>query len=47
MTIWTTGILFKAIEKHIADTNDKALKESYQNMQEVKQEQESGANKGK
>ena len=31
----------KAIEQHIADTNDKALKESYENMQEVKREQES------
>ena len=36
----------KAIEKHIADTNDRELKESYKNMQEVKREQESGANKG-
>lgn len=29
----------KAIEKHIADTNDKALKESYENMKEIKQEE--------
>lgn len=31
----------KTLEKHIADTSDKALKESYENMQEVRREQES------
>lgn len=31
----------KTLEKYIADTSDKALKESYENMQEVKREQES------
>lgn len=35
----------KAIEKHIADTNDRELKESYKNMQEVKQEEASNETK--
>lgn len=37
----------KAIEKHIADTNDKELRESYKNMQQVKREQENETIKGK
>ena len=38
--------LRKMVEEKIAATNDMELKESYENMQEIKREQENGVNKG-